>query len=248
MCLSSLLTAGRHQDLLDILAVHRFPYWSYRKFGVQALLAEGRIDEALAYAEASRGLNEPDAAIDAACERILLDVGREKEAYEKYALTAGVSSTGLATYRVIAKKYPTRDPRRILLDLVESGCDPGYWFAAAKDAGFLDLALKFAQTGRADPRTLSRASRDLLEKDARFCLQVGRIAIQRILEGYGYELTGTDVIDTYGYFLAAAERLGVSQEARGDVFSMVTKANPRGAPFADILLRQCSRGSDPLCE
>ncbi len=77
MCLSSLLAASRHKDLLDVLALQRFPFWPYRQFGVQALLAEARIEEALAYAEASRGLNQPDAAIDAACERVLLDAGRE---------------------------------------------------------------------------------------------------------------------------------------------------------------------------
>ncbi len=243
MCLSSLLAAGRHKDLLDVLGLHRFPSWSDRKFGVQALLAEGRIEEALAYAEASRGLNQPDAAIDAACERILHDAGRETEAYEKYALTASVSSTGLATYRMIAKKYPDRDPKRILLDLAETSGDSGHWFAAAKDAGFLDLALEFAQTGRTDPRTLSRASRDLLEKDAKFCLRVGRIAIQRMLQGYGYELTGIDAIDAYGHFLRAAEKLGVTQDARNDVFSMATKAHDSGAPFADILIRHCTPGS-----
>lgn len=243
MCLSSLLAAGRHQDLLDVLALQRFPFWSDRKFGVQALLAEGRIEDALAYAEASRGLNQPDAAIDAACERILLDAGQETEAYEKYALTASVSSTGLATYRMIAKKYPAHDPKQILLDLAESGGDSGHWFAAAKDAGFLDLALEFAQSRRTDPRTLSRASRDLLEKDAKFCLQVGHIAIQRMLQGYGYEVTGIDVMDAYGHFLRAAEKLGVTQDARNDVFSMATKAKQSGAPFADILIRQCSPGS-----
>ena len=74
-------------------------------------------DEALAYAEASRGLNQPDAAIDAACEKILLDIGRVDEAYEKYALTANGSSTGLATFRAIVRKYPGHDPKKVLLDL-----------------------------------------------------------------------------------------------------------------------------------
>jgi hypothetical protein len=59
---------------------------------MQALVSEGRIDEAPGYAEASRGLNQPDAAIDAACEEILLDLGRADEAYERYALTANGSS------------------------------------------------------------------------------------------------------------------------------------------------------------
>ena len=183
VCLSSLLAAGRHQELLEVLAIQRFPFWHDRKFGVQALLSQGRTDDALAYAEASRGLNQPDPAVDAACEKILLDIGRADEAYEKFALTANGSSTGLATFRTIVRKYPGRDPKEILRDLATSSGEPGRWFAAAKDAGFLDLALQFANEGRTDPRTLSRASRDLLQKDARFSLQVGRLAVQRTGSG-----------------------------------------------------------------
>jgi hypothetical protein len=177
-------------------------------------------------------------AIDAACEKLLLDLGRVDEAYEKYALTANGSSTGLATFRAIVRKYPGRDPKKILLDLAASSGDPGRWFAAAKDAGFLDLALEFANTGRTDPRTLSRASRDLLKKDARFSLQVGRLAIQRILEGYGYELIGIDVIDAYNHFMTAAQTLGIASEARAEVLAIATKQP--GAAFSDILIRQCS--------
>ncbi len=243
MCLSSLLAAGRHEELLNVLALQRFPFWSDRKFGVQALLAQDRIEEALAYAEASRGRNEPDIAIDSACETILLDAGRAAEAYQRYALTANVSSTGLATFRMIAKKYPAHNPKQILLDLAESSGDPGRWFAAAKDAGFLDLALLFAQTGSTDARTLSRASRDLLEKDARFCLLVGHRAIQRMLDGYGYDLIGNDVLDAYDHFMKAAEKLGVTKDARNDVLSMATSAERKGSPLAGVLIHRCSTGS-----
>lgn len=232
------MAAGRHRELFDALRLLRFPFWHYRKFGMRALLAESRVDEALAFAEASRGLNQPDTAIDAACERVLLDVDRVDEAYEKYALTANWASTGRATFRSIAGKYPGRDPKTILLDLATSSGDPGRWFAAAKDAGFLDLALEFATAGRTDPRTLSRASRDLLQKDARFCLRVGRLAIERILEGYGYELTGADAIDANNYFMAGALVLGVIPEARADVLDLIRKYP--GAPFSDFLVRQCS--------
>ena len=159
------------------------------------------------------------------------------EAYEKYALTANASSTGLATFRAIVKKYPGQDPKKILLDLATASGEPGRWFAAAKDAGFLDLALEFANTGRTDPRTLSRASRDLLKEDARFCLEVGRLAIQRMLEGYGYELTGMDVIDAYNHFMAAAQILGMASQARADALSMATK---QPGTASDILIRQCS--------
>jgi len=69
VCLSSLVAAGRHQELLEVLALQRFPFWHDRQFGMQALLSQSRIEEALAYAEASRGLIQPDTAIDAACEK-----------------------------------------------------------------------------------------------------------------------------------------------------------------------------------
>ena len=237
VCLSSLLAAGRHQDLLEVLALQRFPYWHDRQFGMQALLSEGRAEEALAYAEASRGLNQPDAAIDAACEKILLDLGRADEAYENYALTANGSLTGLATFRALVRKYPSRDPKKILLDLATSSGEPGRWFAAAKDAGFVDLAMEFANAGRTDPRTLSRASRDFLKKDVRFCLEVGRLAIQRIIEGYGYELTGIDVLDAFNHYMAAAETLGIATQARAHVLAMATK---QAGTASDILIRQCS--------
>jgi hypothetical protein len=133
----------------------------------------------------------------------------------------GIVSTG---HRLIARKYPSRDPKQILLDLAKFG-DRGRWFAAAKDARFLDLALYFAQTRSTDPRTLSRASRDLLEKDAKFSLQVGRLAIERMLDGHGYDLTAINVADAYGHLMMAAEKLGLVYAARDDVFSMATNAH-----------------------
>jgi hypothetical protein len=160
-------------------------------------------------------------------------------------MTANQSSTGLATYRMIARKYPTHDPKQILLDLAKSSGDRGRWFAAAKDAGFFDLALYFARTGSTEPRTLSRASRDLLQKDPKFSLQVGHIAVQRMLDGYGYDLIGLDITDAYGHFMKAAERLGVAKDARDDILSMATNAERKGSPFAGILLRRCSSGTQP---
>jgi len=52
-------------------------------------------DEALAYAEASRGLNIPDSAVDAECEAILLAAGRREEAYRQYSLTANQADLGV---------------------------------------------------------------------------------------------------------------------------------------------------------
>lgn len=217
LCLSSLLAAERYQELLDVLALKERPIWPWRRYGIRALRAQGLLDEALVYAEASRGLNIPNSAVDAECEEILLAAGRREEAYERYALTANQANTGLATFRQIARKYPEIDPQRILTDLADASGDPGRWFAAAKDAGRLDLALRFATTGRTDPNTLSRASRDFLESDPTFALRVGRLAVERILAGYGYEITALDLAVALDHFLAAARRLGVEGDARSDL-------------------------------
>jgi len=56
--------------------------------------------------------------------------------------------------------------------------------AAAKDAGFLDLARNLP-TQAAPIRARHRASRDLLKEDARFCLEWSA-RHPAILEGYGY--------------------------------------------------------------
>ena len=61
------------------------------------------------------------------------------------------------------------------MDLAESSGETGRYFAAAKDVGFYDLALKFAGEGRTDPRTLSRASRDFAGTESMFAMTVGRL-------------------------------------------------------------------------
>jgi tetratricopeptide (TPR) repeat protein len=244
LCLSSLVAAGRHQDIWDLLAIARFPFWHYRKFGVDALVKEGRIEEAVAYAEASRGLNQPDRSIDSACERILLAAGRADEAYERYALTASETATGLATFRSIANKYPHREPSSILLDLAESSGETGRYFAAAKDAGFYDLALKFAGEGRTDPRTLSRASRDFAAKEPTFAMTVGRLALERLLLGHGYEIISLDVLDSYRHFVAAAEKLGLRESALRDAMAMANLARlKQPSPLADAVLRAITDAS-----
>jgi hypothetical protein len=72
----------------------------------------GKTDEALRYAEASRGLNDNPARIARTCEEILLSVCRAAEAYERYALESNRSTSNSVTYRSIVRKYPEllRDP------------------------------------------------------------------------------------------------------------------------------------------
>jgi len=232
LCLSSLLAAGRYQELRDVLALKQHPVWPWPRYGIRALLAQRLFDEALAYAEASRGLNIPDSAVDAECEAILLAAGRREEAYRRYSLTANEVDVGVVTFQRITRKYPEVDRRSVLADLADWSGEPGKWFAAAKSGGYLDLALTFAEVGRTEPRTLSRASRDFLNSEPLFAFRVGRLAVERILASDGYEITALDLLGACDHFLAAASHLGVTAAAKQELSQIVA-----GHPDAPSLFR-----------
>lgn len=126
-------------------------------------------------------------SINLFCEETLLQAGRIDEAYEKYGTQAPLHGTYLNIYRGICKKYPTIDKKEILLDCMNRTIDKGSWFAAAKSAGFLDIALECAQASGANPDTLLRACRDFARKDVEFSLKVGIRGILKLLTETFYE-------------------------------------------------------------
>ena len=167
-CLSALLHAGRHDELLALLS-----------------------------------------------EEILLSSGLADEAYRRYGIAANEATTHLATFRALARKYPHLAPAQILADLVAS--TPGHegkWFAAAKDAGLLDVALHLASTRPCEPRTLTRAVRDYAESNPEFALGAGLAALHWMAEGYGYELVGLDVRAACSETLKAAAAAGRTDEVK----------------------------------
>ncbi|NKB64622.1 MAG: hypothetical protein GKR95_21735 [Gammaproteobacteria bacterium] len=209
-CLSCLLVAGRYQDLLDLLALDRKPFWHYRRYGVEALLAMGKKSEALKYTEASRGLNQPDSAIDQVCEDILISSGLHDEAYRRYGLRAAQGNSYLARFRAVAKRYPMILLEDILADLTKTTPgEEGKWFATAKDLKLYELALQLADQSPCEPKTLTRAARDFLESEPEFAFGAALAALRWLNEGWGYEVTGIDVIDTYELALEAADRLHI---------------------------------------
>src|SRR2546427_2832721 len=144
-CLSALFRAARHEEILALLEQDRIPFWPYREWGVRALAALGRPDDAIAYAEASRGIYTSPIAIAAACEEVLRAAGRVEEAYRRYALEATRGMSYLATYRALARKYPHKGPKELLEDLVATTPgDEGKWFATAKEVGLFDEAIGLA--------------------------------------------------------------------------------------------------------
>jgi len=211
-CLSALCKAGRNQEVLELLALDERPFWSCRRWGVKALVAMGRKAEALRYAEESRDFNAGRMDIAQVCEEILLSSGMAEEAYRRYGIEANQRMTYVATFREIVRKYPCKEPPEILRDLIANSGEPGKWFAAAKSAGLLDEAIELASRSPCDPMTLARAARDLAEKEPKFAVEVGIAAIRWLAEGYGYDITGTDVTDAYHHTLRAAENAGCQEE------------------------------------
>lgn len=213
LCLSAMVAAGRNEELLTLLELPPRLHWSYRRWGVKALIALGMKAEAIQYAEATEGLNEPHWQIAEACEAILLSSGLAEEAYQRYAIEANQAGTYLATFRAICRKYPHKDPDAILNDLVASRPgEEGKWFAAAKDAKRYAFALQLARKSPVDHRTLIRAARDMCESEPLFAMNCGILAIHWICAGYGYDVTVAEVRSAYDHVMHAA-KLAQCQEA-----------------------------------
>lgn len=207
-CLSCLLATGRYEELLDLLELPRYPSWHYRRYGVEALLALGRKAEAVQYAEASRGLNQPDSVIDQACEEILISSGLHDEAYRRYGLSAAVGNSYIARFRSVAKRYPMKDRSQILSDLIATTPgEEGKWFATAKELELYDLALELANRSPCDPKTLTRAARDYLDSEPEFALGSAIAALRWLSEGWSYEVTSVDVVEAYDRAMNAAARV-----------------------------------------
>ena len=220
ICLSCLLEAGRYAELQELLATRRSKFWSWHRFGAEALVRQGLWEAAIDFAEGVRDTaNSPyeDGSIDRFCEDLLIRHGRSNEAYRRYGLVAAGGTTNLATFRALTKQYPDRDRRQTLIDLIKTRGDKGKWFAAAKDAGFLDIALECAELSGVDPSTLVRAARDFCDKEPRFAAVVGLLAIRHLLAGGGYDPQVSEAADAATHLLAAARQIGAVDWARAEL-------------------------------
>ena len=238
-CLSALFKAGRYQEILDLLDIAPYTFWSHRTWGVKALTAMGKHTEALQYAEDSRDNYTNPAAIAEACEEILFACNMAKEAYSRYGIEANQRSTYLATFRAITKKYPYKTAKEILTDLAASTPgDEGKWFAAAKSAKLYREAIELAYRSPCDPKTLTRAARDFKIKKPLFSVEAGIAALGWLIAGYGYEITGQDVQDAYRFTMEAAENGTCRGEVLERIRSMVTSDTSEGHFVGSILRRE----------
>ena len=99
--------------------------------------------------------------------------------------------------------------------------DEGKWFAAAKEVGLLDDAIRLANRAPCDPKTLTRAARDFADQHPVFAVEAGVAALRWLVEGYGYEITGADVWTAYANTMKAAETAGRAGEVRDRIRALV---------------------------
>lgn len=120
--LSSLVAAGRYEEVVELVALHRIDFWPDLRYAVLALAALGRTDEALTTA-AKAGCDDfhDGESVVEVCEKILLDAGRTDEAYARFGIRAAIWRTA-AVDRVVRRlvtNYPDKPRSEIFRDLVE---------------------------------------------------------------------------------------------------------------------------------
>lgn len=234
-CFSALLAAGRLDELFALVDGETRPFWADVLWAGRALAAQGRPDEAIEYVLRRTDDHSSPVAVARFCEGLLLANERHVEAYERFALEANHANTHLARFRVIAAKYPEVPHDRILGDLVAaSPGGEGKWFATAKSLGQLDFARALAIRSPCDPKTLTRATRDHVDKAPAFAADVGLAALRWMAAGHGYELTSLDVRDAWRWTLAAGANAGRGDEVRRHSLDIV-----QGDGAVPKWMRQC---------
>jgi tetratricopeptide (TPR) repeat protein len=235
LCLAALLAACRYEELIALLKPSRKSQMlSYRRYALKALAATGRVEEALDWLESGAGLNDSRYAIARCGEEILLADGQNERAFQTYGLDANMTTTFLATYRTLCKKYPAIDARDVLNHCIEqTPGEEGKWFASARSAGFLDVALRLAKEYRTEPKTLISAARDHVTTHPYFAISVGLVALGNLHAGYSYdEPTPSDVSAVYDIVMRAAEIAGNTTEVKESIRAWVVQDSTE-----DLVLR-----------
>ncbi|MBD3420940.1 MAG: hypothetical protein GF398_12545 [Chitinivibrionales bacterium] len=74
-----------------------------------------------------------------------------------------------------------------------------------------------------EPKTLTTACKDYIEKSSDLSLKFGLMALQKYADGYGYEPEYSDVRKCYDYVLQAASNAGKTDDVNQKVQVMVER-------------------------
>lgn len=210
---SSLLAAGRYDEILELLSLekHQPPLWHDRRYGVEALKALGRTEDALAMAE-SLCLNDPSTTVGLECEQLLIDLDREEEAYRSYGLTLQRATNHKLTFKAICRRYPKKRPEQILRDLLgSSDGKQGQWLTAAVELKLFDVALECARVGPCNPSKMHRAVAKLPPEQAH---ELALLTVQAYLRGWAYEVSYLEFSQAVEDALARARAVGEEGRTR----------------------------------
>ncbi len=239
-CLASQVAAGQHTQALALLATRPIAVWPERQFGVLALAALARVDEALVYAAASNPLGHRHAQdIARVCEAVLLAAGRRDEAYERFAATAHARQNCRQTFDALRRAYPERPASALLDDLIAaSPGNEGRWFATACALRFHALAIEIARRSPCDPRTLLRHGTAALDADPALAGELALAAIRWMCAGHGVEIDGDDVYAAHDLAGAAALRTGTQTQLRATVMALCDRPHAAAQWVHGLLARE----------
>ena len=138
-------------------------------------------------------------------------------------------SPGIA---LLQKRYPMKDKSQILSDLIATTPgEEGKWFATAKELELYHLALELANRSPCDPKTLTRAARDYLDLEPEFALGSAIAAFRWLSEGWGYEVSSVDVVETYDRTMDAAARLNKVDDVTERIRQLVEVSDNAAVQF-----------------
>ncbi len=230
LCYSALFKAGRHDELLELLAMDPRQIWQDLVWGACVLAQRGQVDDAIAYVRERAGSTTSLETIARFAEAELLKAGRHAEAFDQFALLANQANSNLSTFRALAKKYPELAPDKLLGHLIASTPgEPGKWFATAKTLKLFDRATQLAWASPCDPKTLTRAARDHLVKQPTFAMQCALAALHWMSMGHGYELTGFDAHEAHRLAIDAAANAQQSAQAQAAIEQVLAADRPMSA-------------------
>jgi hypothetical protein len=75
---------------------------------------------------------------------------------------------------------------------------------------------------------LSRAACDLAAQQPDFAIGAGLLALHWLAEGFGYEVSGSDVLTAFSSTVAAAERTGRAPEVRARIRQIISDEDAGG--------------------
>jgi hypothetical protein len=230
LCYSALFKAGRHDELLELLAMDPRPIWQYFVWGARVLAARGQVDEAIAYVREHAGSTTSLETIARFAEEALLKAGRRAEAFDQFAVLANQVNSNLSTFRALARKYPELAPDKLLGHLIASTpSEPGKWFATAKTLKLFERATQLAWASPCDPKTLTRAARDHLTKQSDFAMQAALAALHWMSMGHGFELTGLDAQEAHRLAIEAAANAQQTEQAQAGIEQVLAHDRPMTA-------------------